>query len=57
MGRAASAVLQCGFAEPDWGWLGNCRLPIGRIRRAWLMRCSISSIADFAAEADALRKL
>ncbi len=31
MGRAALAVLQCAFAEPDWGWPGNWGLLVGRI--------------------------
>ncbi len=56
MGSAALAVLQCGFAEPDWGWPGNRGLPIGRIGQAWPTRWSITLIAH-AAAAGALRSL
>lgn len=51
MGRAALAVLQCAFAEPDWGWPGNWGLLVGRLgQAAW---CSTRYRAD-AAAADAL---
>ena len=45
MGSTALPVLQCGFAEPDWGLSGICGLPVGH-GQPWPTQCSIRSGAN-----------